>query len=192
MTNAERRDAINTFHTLVDFVNTDPSIHGSEGLPDLAALRKFIEGRKITEIAEPNEHELTALRRLRAGLKAVAVAPSEARSELVNALLQSAHVTPQIADHDDLGLHLHYFRRYATLSDHLHADLSMALATLLVSGDGDRLRVCARNGCGRVFYDTTRSRTRIYCSSALCGNRVHAATHRAKNKGAQSSSTGRS
>lgn len=40
-----------------------------------------------------------------------------------------------------------------------------------------RLRVCGREGCKLVFYDSTRSRTARWCTAA-CGNRVHVAAHR--------------
>lgn len=44
----------------------------------------------------------------------------------------------------------------------------------LVRGELSRLRGCADRRCPRVFYDTTRSRTRRWCDMTTCGNRAKA------------------
>lgn len=44
----------------------------------------------------------------------------------------------------------------------------------LVRGELSRLRGCADRRCPRVFFDTTRSRTRRWCDMATCGNRAKA------------------
>jgi predicted RNA-binding Zn ribbon-like protein len=45
-------------------------------------------------------------------------------------------------------------------------------ADLLTSGDLERLRVCEGEGCGWLFMDTTRNRSRRWCNMASCGNRA--------------------
>jgi predicted RNA-binding Zn ribbon-like protein len=44
------------------------------------------------------------------------------------------------------------------------------------TGRWDRLGACAR--CQRVFYDSTRSHTRRWCSYATCGNRANVSNYR--------------
>jgi predicted RNA-binding Zn ribbon-like protein len=44
----------------------------------------------------------------------------------------------------------------------------------LVRGELSRFRGCADRRCPRVFYDTTRSRTRRWCDMTTCGNRAKA------------------
>ncbi|MQA02032.1 MAG: hypothetical protein GEV07_04680 [Streptosporangiales bacterium] len=51
---------------------------------------------------------------------------------------------------------------------------------LLRSTELDRLGQCADDGCGWLFLDRTRSRTRRWCSSADCGNRERARRHYAR------------
>jgi predicted RNA-binding Zn ribbon-like protein len=50
------------------------------------------------------------------------------------------------------------------------------LANATATGRWDRLGACAR--CRRVFYDSTRSHTRRWCSYATCGNRANVAKYR--------------
>jgi predicted RNA-binding Zn ribbon-like protein len=54
---------------------------------------------------------------------------------------------------------------------------------LLTSEDIQRVGVCADDrGCGWLFYDTSRNRTRQWCSMRGCGNRAKAKRHYEKIK----------
>jgi predicted RNA-binding Zn ribbon-like protein len=54
---------------------------------------------------------------------------------------------------------------------------------LLTSEDIQRVGVCADDrGCGWLFYDTSRNRTRQWCSMRGCGNRAKAKRHYEKAK----------
>ena len=48
-------------------------------------------------------------------------------------------------------------------------------ADLLLSDQADRIRACG--GCGWLFHDTTRNRSRKWCNMAICGNRAKARRH---------------
>ena len=55
---------------------------------------------------------------------------------------------------------------------------------LLTSEEVQRVGVCADDrGCGWLFYDTSRNRTRQWCSMRGCGNRAKARRHYEKVKG---------
>ena len=43
-------------------------------------------------------------------------------------------------------------------------------------------RACAAPGCSRVFVDESRNRSRVYCDSRTCGNRMHVAAYRARRR----------
>ena len=45
-------------------------------------------------------------------------------------------------------------------------------ADLVTSSDLQRLRICEGEGCGWLFLDTTRNRSRRWCNMASCGNRA--------------------
>ena len=54
---------------------------------------------------------------------------------------------------------------------------------LLTGDDLERVGVCADDrGCGWLFYDTSRNRTRQWCSMRGCGNRAKARRHYEKVK----------
>ena len=46
----------------------------------------------------------------------------------------------------------------------------------------ERIRLCAADDCGLVFYDESRSNNRRWCSMKRCGNRAKVRTHRANNR----------
>lgn len=53
--------------------------------------------------------------------------------------------------------------------DQLERDLTGAFVSMLRRAHPPRVKVCP--GCGAVFYDESRSRTRPWCDSRTCGNR---------------------
>lgn len=60
--------------------------------------------------------------------------------------------------------------------------LAWSAAELLTGGELKRVRVCAGEGCGWLFYDTSRSLSRRWCAMDDCGNRAKARRHYARRK----------
>ncbi|EHM28952.1 CGNR zinc finger domain-containing protein [Streptomyces anulatus] len=182
--------------TVVDLVNTAPEnelprdepsdglLGGSEdGLADVAALYAFAERHLISGVGALGEKDLTAVRDVRARFAEVFAAPDpRAAADLVNRLVAAAGTTPQLTDHDGYDWHVHYFAPDASIADHLAADCGMALAFIIVAGEQERLRRCEAPDCGHAFVDLSRNRSRRYCSSRTCGNRLHVAAYRARRK----------
>jgi predicted RNA-binding Zn ribbon-like protein len=54
---------------------------------------------------------------------------------------------------------------------------------LLTSSDVGRVRVCAGDGCGWLFLDSSRTHRRRWCSMAICGNRAKAKRSRLRSRG---------
>jgi predicted RNA-binding Zn ribbon-like protein len=75
-------------------------------------------------------------------------------------------------------------RPAAPLSDRIAAHLAMGLAELVVAGESQRVRSCASPSCRDVFVDLSRNRSRRYCDSRTCGNRLHVAAYRARRSAA--------
>lgn len=68
----------------------------------------------------------------------------------------------------------HYTTTWETATDALDRVLwpiAGSALELLTSPALPRARVCEGPGCGWVFLDTTRNRSRRWCSMELCGNR---------------------
>lgn len=169
--------------TITALINSAPPAADTDELDSAEALRGFVHDRLITEVETPTARDIEAIQGVRSQLRAVFVAPDEvARTDIVNRLLAGARITPRLSDHDGLGLHLHFFPPFATLEEHLVADCAMALAIMLISGEAGRLKVCSAPDCSRVMIDNSRNRSRNFCDSGRCGNRVNAAAYRERQR----------
>ena len=170
--------------TVVDLVNTAPEDDtSSDGLPDLATLTDFVRNHEISDVGVLSEFDLSAVRKIRDRFAAVFAAPdARAAANQINELVAAAGTTPRLTDHDGYDWHVHYFAPGASVADHLAADCGMALAFFVVAGELERLRRCEAPDCRRAFVDLSRNRSRRYCDSRTCGNRLHVAAYRARRK----------
>jgi predicted RNA-binding Zn ribbon-like protein len=53
----------------------------------------------------------------------------------------------------------------------LLAAVARSAAEIIAEGPRARVRLCANPKCGLLFYDTSRTRRRRWCSMTVCGNR---------------------
>ncbi|MFE4583419.1 CGNR zinc finger domain-containing protein [Streptomyces chartreusis] len=168
---------------VVDLVNTVPEDGTSDGLPDVAALEDFVGKHEISDVGVLSEFDLSAVRKVRARFTAIFAAPDpRSAASLINELVAAAGTTPRLTDHDGYDWHVHYFAPGASVADHLAADCGMALAFFVVAGEEERLRRCEAPDCRHAFVDLSRNRSRRYCDSRTCGNRLHVAAYRARRK----------
>lgn len=56
-------------------------------------------------------------------------------------------------------------------------EVSWKAAELLLSQDRERVRRCGGEGCGWLFLDQSRNRSRRWCDMAICGNRARVKAH---------------
>ncbi|MEE1810692.1 CGNR zinc finger domain-containing protein [Streptomyces sp. BE133] len=178
--------------TVVDLLNTAPESEPPgrqpegepiDGLADIAALYDFAQRHRISGVGELHEKDLRAVQDVRTRFAAIfATDDTQIAAPLVNALIAAAGTTPQLSDHDGYDWHVHYFAPDASIADHLAADCGMALAFIVVAGEQERLRRCEAPDCRHAFVDLSRNRSRRYCSSRTCGNRLHVAAYRARRK----------
>ncbi|MFD4034168.1 CGNR zinc finger domain-containing protein [Streptomyces sp. NPDC058637] len=169
--------------TVVDLVNTAPESEPGDGLADTGALYAFAEAHLISGVGVLGEKDLRAVQDVRGRFADIFAAPdARTAADLVNGLVAAAGTTPQLTDHDGYDWHVHYFAPDASIADHLAADCGMALAFIVVAGEQERLRRCEAPDCRRAFVDLSRNRSRRYCSSRTCGNRLHVAAYRARRK----------
>lgn len=59
-------------------------------------------------------------------------------------------------------------------------ELGLAAWGLLEREDASRIRQCRASDCGWLFLDRTKNGSRVWCSSADCGNRTRARRHYAR------------
>jgi hypothetical protein len=168
---------------VVDLVNTAPEDDTPDGLANVAALHDFVGKHEISDVGTLSELDLSAVRKIRGRFAGIFAAPdAHSAAVLINELVAAAGTTPRLTDHDGYDWHVHYFAPGASVADHLAADCGMALAFFVVAGEQERLRRCEAPDCRRAFVDLSRNRSRRYCDSRTCGNRLHVAAYRARRK----------
>lgn len=167
----------NAVELAIDLANVDRSAPG--WLPDFLAAHDgwFTEGT-APELSGRESRAVAAT----AGLvREVALATSQAEViERLNALLALAAPRPYATDHDG-ELHLHYAAADAGALDQLTTTVAMGLSQVVVQHGWQRLGVCAAEGCGNVYVDTSRNASRRYCSNT-CSSRSTVAAYRARQK----------
>jgi predicted RNA-binding Zn ribbon-like protein len=175
-------DQVEALTCCAELINTGRSRSG-DGVRGAADMQEFAR-RYAFHPSAATSSDVVRLRSLRERLDAVATAceagDSTAATAMLNALLAETGAVPQIVAHDGRGPHIHVSRPTAPLADRVAAHLAMGLAGLVVAGETDRVRSCASPDCREVFIDFSRNRSRRYCASRTCGNRVHVAAYRAR------------
>jgi len=178
-------DTEHSLASVVDLVNTAPSAGNGELLPDLAALREWVRVNDVSGLGLLTEEDLVSVRALRDRIRPVfAATDDDSAAQVINELISQAPVTPRLTDHDGYDFHVHYFAEGASLVDHLAIDGGMALAQVLAAGERERLRLCEAPNCQQALVDLSRNRSKRYCDARTCGNRLHVAAYRSRQKAA--------
>lgn len=102
-------------------------------------------------------------------------APAQQDLDLLNEALPQAFNGPALVATDD-----GFAWRYHTGSgmDRMLWPVLRSAAVLLTSAELDRIGQCADDrGCGYLFYDASRNRSRRWCDMNSCGNRAKARRH---------------
>jgi predicted RNA-binding Zn ribbon-like protein len=97
----------------------------------------------------------------------------------VNRMLAAAPAQPQLIKDTDSFVH-------ALPGEALNEPLLpviWSLTALLTGDDAARVGCCQAQGCGWFFVDESPNRTRLWCSSEVCGNRERARRAYAKRSG---------
>jgi hypothetical protein len=176
-------DTEHSLDCIVDLVNSAPGAGTDELLADLESVRAFVERHEVSEVGELTEADIEPLHTLRTTIGEVFDSPDDASAAgLVNQLVSQAGVTPRLTDHDGYSWHIHYFVPGASLAEHLTVDCGMALAQVIASGERERLRRCEAPGCAQVLVDLSRNRSKRYCDARTCGNRLHVAAYRERQR----------
>jgi CGNR zinc finger/Putative stress-induced transcription regulator len=154
-------------------------------LPDVTSLQRFVRDHSISDVGPLDEQDVSDVRGLRDQMRSVFASQDDAvAAGLVNRLIGIAPVSPRLTNHDEYDWHIHYYSPGASLAERLSIDGGMALAQVLARGERERLRVCDAPDCRAVLVDLSRNRSRRYCDARTCGNRLHVAAYRARQRAA--------
>ncbi len=100
--------------------------------------------------------------------------------DALSELLEAHDCRPHLTRHDGVP-HLHYAPDGAPAGEWLSTMAVSGLVLYVCRNGRDRLHRCAAAGCGRWFADTSRNRSRRYCSGA-CASRTTVAAFRARQR----------
>ncbi len=165
-------------------INTyDTFLEQPEHLLTLTHLQLFLEQQGIALDSPPTDEDLKAVRELREVLRTIwnAESPSFA-TERLNRLFASLRAIPQaeIEDGDKVRLTLQA-EPQMPLPERLTLATAYDIVQLLQTYGLERLHFCASEPCRDVFVDTSRNRTRRFCSER-CANRYNVAAYRERQK----------
>lgn len=164
-------------NTLDVDVDADPP----EALPDAAALTNWLRDRSLLDIAaraDSGDHGVAIT--LRSGLRAAMM------------LHQVRDYTSPVPELDATAAALPVRIVFDGTRPRLAPPIGGArggLARLLVAiveaqadDTWQRLKLCAADDCLLAFYDTSKNRSRHWCSMGVCGNRQKTRSYRARQR----------
>lgn len=169
-------------HLALDLVNTvawrpDPD-RIVDRLPDAPALARWADwvGLSGYDATDLTDAAVGAVRRLREQVHRVvqplAVGAEPAPDELERLRRTLARAVGRAEVTSVMPLEL--------ATDDLVDRLALEAWWLLEREDARRLRQCGAGDCGWLFLDRTKNGSRVWCSSADCGNRTRARRHYAR------------
>jgi predicted RNA-binding Zn ribbon-like protein len=171
----------------VDLVSSEPDErHPADPLASITGLREYLDTWPWM-VGRARDADLAPLVALRSDLRRVFDAAGEGRSadmvEVLNDLLARHRPRPSISGHDDSDWHLHITPVDIAVADEYAAGAVMGLTMAFLDLGPDRFGTCADERCGGVFLDTSRNRSRRYCSER-CATRANVAALRSRRRSA--------
>jgi predicted RNA-binding Zn ribbon-like protein len=156
---------------LVDFVNTHDLEEERDAIADPKQLQGWIEEQTGERLAEVVEEDLRRVHRLRKAFRALMRANNGGRLEdrELESLREAAERSRYRLTFGSEGK-LTLAPARADLGG-FESRLLLALERLQCEDAWPRVKACTDEGCQWAFYDTTRNRSRTWCSMDVCGNR---------------------
>ena len=148
---------------LVAFLNTVDVDEGTDVLGSAQEWSAWLDGHQLGCFGSPTEDDLSLARRLRDDLRARAEGDTCSQVRQVG-------VTVAVTEDGQVELS----------ADDAAGFLAAVAATLAIERRLERVKICPADDCRWAFYDTSRNRSRQWCSMEVCGNRAKARAHRAR------------
>jgi predicted RNA-binding Zn ribbon-like protein len=169
---------------LVDFVNTRDVEEETDAIADPAELAEWIAEHAGEHLPELQADDAQRLLGLRESLRALMHANNGGRLEEADlAPLREAAERSRFRLSFEPGGGLELTPARADISG-FESSLLLALEHLQCHELWSRLKACTDDGCQWAFYDTTRNRSRTWCSMDVCGNRQKTKRYRKRRKNA--------
>ena len=171
-------DLLCTFANTLDVdVDADPP----EALPDAAALTDWLRERDLIDVDDrAGRDDLDLALTLRSGLREAMARHSEGDGTSRAPDLDAAAT--------DLPLRIVFDGTRPRLAPAVGgvrgglARLLVAIADAQADDTWARMKLCIADDCALAFYDTSKNRSRHWCSMGECGNRQKTRSYRARQR----------
>ena len=165
-------------HFVQDFINSyDTFLEEPEHLKSVADLERFLAAHHLS-LAYPLENsDLEAVRELREKLRSIWNShDDEVMKDALNHLLAKGRLKLQVNEKMDW---LFGLEAAMTVVDGMSVAGALGIALAVQEHGHERLRACASSPCQDVFVDTSRNKSRRFCSDR-CANRYNVAAFRSR------------
>jgi predicted RNA-binding Zn ribbon-like protein len=165
---------------VVEFVNTRDIEEETDSIAGPDRLRAWVEEKAGEDLGELEPEDVRRIQLLREALRSLMRANNgqEVRAGELEPLREAAERT-RIRTTFSADGELELVPARSGLSG-FEARLLMAVEHLQCHGAWPRLKACTEDDCQWAFYDTTRNRSRTWCSMDVCGNREKTRRYRAR------------
>jgi len=157
---------------LIDFVNTNEPQVAHDLLRDPERTRSWLVAEGF-EVGELGHDDWAATIALREGVRAAAAANNGYGVD-TGAVAALGQAIDRLGFTVRAGADAQLEVASTTPPGRALAPLVGALMTAQADGSWTRVKACARDSCRWLFYDTTRNRSRTWCTGATCGSREKA------------------
>jgi predicted RNA-binding Zn ribbon-like protein len=154
---------------LIGFVNTNEPQLSQDLLRDPTETRRWLLAEGF-EVGKLNRDDWAAIIGFREGVRAAAAAHHGSADAVAG--LRQAIDRLGFTVRADADAHLEVAS--TTPSGRALAPLVGGLMAAQADGSWTRVKACARDSCRWLFYDTTRNRSRTWCTNTTCGSREKA------------------
>jgi predicted RNA-binding Zn ribbon-like protein len=165
---------------LVDFVNSHDLEEETDAIADPGLLRTWIAEHAGEYLLDVDERDQRRVLELREALRALLRSNNggEAGEPELEPLRKAAERSRYRLSFDGDG-HLSLAPARADLTG-FESRLLLAIERLQCEEAWPRLKACTDEECQWAFYDTTRNRSRTWCSMDVCGNREKTRRYRSR------------
>ena len=157
---------------LIAFVNTNELQESQDQLRNPEQTRAWLAAQGF-EVGKLGRDDWAALLAFREGVRAAAAANNGYGVD-ADAVAGLRQAIDRLGFTVRAGADAHLEVASTTPSGRALAPLVGALMAAQADGSWTRVKACARDSCRWLFYDTTRNRSRTWCTNTTCGSREKA------------------
>jgi len=166
------------------FLNTDDRLCKVDELSSPQALRDWLVHRQILSAeAELDDADLQRARQLRADLRTLVGTGDEqpVPEQVLSRLNQMAASMPVHAVFAARGAGARLAGSRQSVAGALGSILAVVAVAQSRDDDWRRFKICRSPDCQRAYYDRSRNRSAVWCSTQYCGSRINAKRARRRN-----------